>query len=164
MLHNMDIRKLTVLGLLALHIVWIGNHMRLVANDQINPWRLGGYAMYTVPNLSLRMQVYDASFPDMPIEVNRLKYELALRFTNATRTFRCANESAAALRAFFDENSTLIGRQLVLVYSERRFVRVPPSTKRQIQGMVIVTWQDERSFTFTNRFCGREVTESATLS
>lgn len=160
----MDIRKWAVAGLLILQIIWIGNHMRLVASDQINPWRLGGYAMYTVPSPAVRFQVYDPNLPDLPIAVNLLRYEAAGRFTNPWRTFRCSPESSAALRGFFEENGTLIGKNLVLVYSERRFYRDPRSSKREMQGVVGVTWQDERTFTFTSRFCGKEVTETATLS
>ena len=163
MLHKMDIRKWVVSGLLILQLAWIGNHMRLVANDQINPWRLGGYGMYTIPNPSQKMRVYDPNFPDLPVQVKTLQYEAATRFTNPGRAFRCAHVSSASLRSFFDENRNLIGTNLVFVYSERRFVHAPPSVEKETQGVVEVTWQDERSFTYTSRFCGREHTESAAL-
>lgn len=164
MLHNPDFRKWFVLGLLVLHIIWIGNHMRWVANDQINPWQLGGYAMYTIPSPRPRVQVYDANFPDIPIPVNTLHYEAATRLTNPGRAFRCAHVSSASLRGFFDENRDLIRRNLVFVYSERRFVHAPPSVKKETQGTVTVTWRDAQSFIYTSRFCGKEHTESATLS
>jgi hypothetical protein len=163
MLDDIDIRKWIIAGLLILHIAWIGNHMRWVAAGQINPWKLGGYAMYTVPSPQLRLQIYDANLPDAPIRASSIRYELATRFTNTTRTFRCADVPAAALLAFFEENSGLIGRNLAFVYSERQFFRNPPSFKRVMQGMVTVTWQDTQSFTYTNRFCGNEHTASATL-
>jgi hypothetical protein len=163
MLREIDIRKWTVWGLLILHMAWIGNHMRWIANDQINPWRLGGYAMYTVPSPSQRTRVIDANFPDAFLKVRMGEYEKATRLTNFNRTFRCANVPAAALLAFFGENQTMIGRNLVFVYSERQLVRTPLAAKRVVNGMVDVTWQDGRTFTYTNKFCGREETASATL-
>jgi hypothetical protein len=68
-----------------------------------------------------------------------------------------------ALLAFFDDNRDLIGRNLAFVYSERQFVRDPPSAKKVTQGMVIVTWQDGQNFTYTNRFCGNEHVATGTV-
>lgn len=163
MLHDMDIRKWVVAGLLILHIGWIANHMRLVATGQINPWKLGGYAMYTVPALVPKFQVYDADFPDMPAEVNAIRYEAAESFTNVGRTFRCAPVPPAALRGFFAENANLIGKHLAFIYTDVRFYRNPRSIKREIQGVIELSWQDERTFTYRSRFCGKEQIQSATL-
>ena len=163
MLDNLDIRKWIIAGLLILHVAWIGNHVRWIIREEIHPWRLGGYAMYTLPNPTPRMQIYDVNFPDSPIKTNTVRYEMATRFTNGSRTFRCANVPAAALLVYFDDNKELIGRNLVFIFTERKFFRNPPSTKRGVQGLVSITWQNERTFTYTNRFCGREETASATL-
>jgi hypothetical protein len=159
----MDIRKWAVAGLLILHIGWIANHMRWVATDQINPWKLGGYAMYTVPAPMANFQVYDAEFPDTPALVNTMRYEAAERFTNSGRTFRCAQVPPAALREFFEENGNLIGKHLAFIYTERRFNRNPRSIKREIQGVMELSWQDARTFTYRTSFCGKERTQTATL-
>jgi hypothetical protein len=163
MLREMDARKWVVLGLLVLHVAWLVNHMRLVATDQINPWRLGGYGMYTVPNPGYRIQVYDPASPDQPLPVNFMRYDIAIRLTNAGRTFRCANMSSASLLSFFNENRNLIGRNVAFVFGERRFIRSPPSTQRKTQGVVFVNWQDMKNFTAINKFCGREETETVSF-
>jgi hypothetical protein len=163
MLDNIGIRKWIIVGLLILHTAWIGNHMRWVAGGRIDPWRLGGYAMYTIPSPAARLHVFFADRPDAPIRVNSTRYHSATRFTNPSRMFRCADVPAAALLAFFEENRELIGSNLAFVYSERQFIRNPPSTKRVVQGTVAVSWRDTRSFAYTNRFCGNEHTASATL-
>ncbi len=165
---KIDIRKWIIAGLLILHIAWIGNHMRLVAAGQINPWQMGGYAMYTIPSPGVRLWVYDAHVPDAPLQVKLLRYGMAITnygmaLTNISRTFRCADVPVAALLGFFDENRDLIGRNLAFVYRERQFVRDPPSVKRVVQGVVLVSWQDSLSFTYTNKFCGNEHTQTATL-
>lgn len=159
----MDIRKWILAGLVILHIGWIANHMRWVITDQINPWKLGGYAMYTIPVPAAKLQVYDADFPDTPAPVKTMRYEAAERFTNATRTFRCVPPSPAALRGFFEENGNLIGKHLAIMYTEGRFYRDPRSHKRKIQGVIELSWQDERTFTYRSSFCGKEETETATL-
>jgi len=163
MLHNVDFRKWVVAALVILHIGWIANHMRWVATDQINPWKLGGYAMYTVPPPLSKFQVYDADFPDAPATVSGMRYEVAERLTNAGRTFRCAPPSPAAMLSFFEENGNLIGKHLAFIYTELRFYRAPRSVKREIQGVVELSWQNERTFTYRTSFCGKEASQSATL-
>ena len=161
---NIDIRKWIIAGLLILHIAWLGNHMRWVANGEIDSWKLGGYAMYTSARPRVRLSVYLENGPDAPIPVKKgSRYYLATYFTNIDRAFRCADVPAAALLAFFDENRGLIGSNLAFIYSDQRVVGDPPSVKRGMQGMVIVTWQDTQTFTYTNRFCGNEHIASATL-
>jgi hypothetical protein len=159
---KIDITKWIVAALLILHVGWIGNHMRWVASGQINPWKLGGYGMYTIPQSNPAPQVYDALFRNAPLSVNWIGYDRATRFMNPFRTFRCADVPAAALLAFFDDNRDLIGKDLAFVYTEQQFVHNPPSTKRVMQGEVDVTWQDTQTFTYTNRFCGNEHVATAT--
>lgn len=158
-----DVRKWIVAGLLILHIAWIGNHLRWVTEGWINPWKLGGYGMYTVPNPLPRLRIYDANFPDAPLTAISVRYDIATRLTNVVRTFRCADVPVEALLGFFDDNRDLIGRNLAFVYSERRFVHDPPAIKTVTQGMVIVVWQDTQTFTFTNKFCGTEHVGTATV-
>lgn len=42
-----SLRKATIVGLVVLHSAWIVFHMILVSRELINPWKLGGYGMYT---------------------------------------------------------------------------------------------------------------------
>jgi len=97
MLDKVDIRKWIIAGLLILHIAWIGNHLRWVANDEINPWRMGGYAMYTVPSLGQRILVFDASFPEAPRKVKMHQFERATSVTNYARTCQRACVGLAGL-------------------------------------------------------------------
>jgi hypothetical protein len=161
MLLNIDFRKGIVAALLVLHIAWVANHLRLVANDQIDPWKLGGYGMYTVPARTARLMVFDAAIPEQPTKVNLIRYLTAQRFTNPGRVFRCAHPTTASLQALIYENRNLIGRNIVLVVSENRFVRNPPSVSRRVQGVVKVTWQDMQTFTYVSKFCDSEHTETA---
>jgi hypothetical protein len=155
--------KWIVFGLLILHIGWIANHIRWVVNDEINPWKLGGYAMYTVPSPRINIRVYDALNPEVRIPAKMLQFYAATRFSNVGRTFRCAGIPAASLRGFFNENMGLIGKSLAFVYFERRFVRSPPSAETENTGLVVVTWRDTQTFSYTSRFCGKQESRSGTL-
>jgi hypothetical protein len=163
MLHEVDYRKWLLSALVIAHIAWIANHLRLVANDQVNPWKLGGYGMYTVPQPGTRYLVYDKARPNTPVPVRKRGFEVSQRFTNPSRTYRCAPIAPEALRAFFNDNRKLIGRDIAIVFSERRFYRTPPSISREMQGGVLVSWPDTNTFTYTNKFCGAESTGSASF-
>lgn len=117
--------------------------------------------MYTVPAPTSRLFVYDEAFPEAPTRVNLLHYLGAQRFTNPGRVFRCAHLSTGSLRALIYENRNLIGRNIVLLISENRFVHKPPSISRRVQGLVTVTWRDMRTFTYVSKFCGTEHKETA---
>jgi hypothetical protein len=160
-MHRIDIQKAFLAALVIAHIAWIVNHLRLVANDEINPWRLGGYGMYTVPEPRPRFDVVDRADPTVPALVEKRGFDIALRYTNPLRTFRCAPVPPEALHAFFVENRNLIGRDIAIVYSELKFSRSPPSASRDLQGEVIVSWPDPKTFTYTNKFCGTESTGTA---
>ena len=48
-----------LIGLLLLsHVGWIGVHLNLVARGQINPWKLGGFAMYVAPRPPVKVVLY----------------------------------------------------------------------------------------------------------
>jgi hypothetical protein len=163
MLHEVDYRKWLLSALVIAHIAWIANHLRLVANDEINPWKLGGYGMYTVPDPNSRYRVVARADQNIPVPIQKRGFDLAQRFTNPARTFRCAPVAPEALRAFFKENRNLIGRDIAIIFSERRFYRTPPSINRELQGGVLVSWPDMNTFTYTNKFCGVESTGSASF-
>jgi hypothetical protein len=163
MLRDIDLRKWVIAALLVLHVAWIANHMRLVASDQINPWRLGGYAMYTVPRPSARLRVLDAASPETPIPVSLFSYMVAQRYNNPGRTFRCAHTPTSALRALIHGNKQLIGKDFYLVISEKQFVHNPPSVTRRVRGVVKLTWQDTNTFTYVSKICDTERTGTAKL-
>src|SRR5262245_56211162 len=103
MLREADYRKWLLTGLVIAHIAWVANHLRLVANDQLDPWRLGGYGMYTVPSPDVKFQVFDKAEPNSSVPVEKRAFNAAQRFTNPSRIFRCAPVTPEALRSFFDE-------------------------------------------------------------
>lgn len=161
MFRDIDSTKWIFAALLVFHIAWIANHMRLVAAGQINPWKLGGYGMYTVPQPTSRLLVIDAAFPRTPTPVNLVRYLSAQRFRNPGRVFLCDHIPTESIRALIYENRNLIGRRIAIFVVEIRFVRKPPSIERIVRGYVTLTWQDMHTFNYVSRFCGTEHAETA---
>src|SRR4051794_1853204 len=124
--------KFMIGALLIFHTLWIMNHLRWVATGQINPWKLGGYGMYTVPDPQVALTLFEIRFPGTRFELDPTTYSLAnyrkvTRFTNVRRAFRCARIESEQLTAFFEENPQLRDRSLVFFYTEGKFIRDPVS-------------------------------------
>lgn len=157
-----------VYALLAAHVLWIANHMRLVYLDRINPWRLGGYAMYTVAKPRLKIRFLDQSVPGSPMVmpgdgISFKAMNAATQFTNVGRTFRCAHIPPRALRAFFVENARLAGLDMSIVLFDTKFLRKAPWFEGRQQGEVAIHWQDAKSFQYKSVFCENEETGTVDL-
>jgi hypothetical protein len=66
-------QKVVLLGLISLHATWIVFHLTLVSLELVNPWKLGGYGMYTTvhpkPGLHLSDSRYDGFEIALPIVI-----------------------------------------------------------------------------------------------
>jgi hypothetical protein len=157
------IQQSFVILVLVIHVAWIVNHLRWVANDEVNPWKLGGYGMYTVPSPSLRVDI-KGILPSGAVGIldpdsySLRAFERSFRKTNPNRVFRCAHVEPANLRAFFDENPNLRGANLVLGFLDREFVRKPVGVRWREQGRVQVEWIGDRNLVYGSLFCGDVVT------
>ena len=159
------IPQIVVIAVLILHGLWILNHLRWVAAKQINPWKFGGYGMYTVPPPAVRINLLDLRNPAGPVHIDPRSYSLKrFRTVSTSREFRCAHVRSGDLRAFFEENPQLRGINLGFLYIENAFVKNPVAVKRVWQGRVTVTWINNDFFEFTSEFCGSQKTGKVALS
>ena len=158
---SVRIQQLFLIFVLVMHVAWIVNHLRWVANDDINPWKLGGYGMYTVPSPQVRVDIQGV-LPSGEVGIlNPDSYRLrafkrSFTYTNLNRVFRCAPVGPESLRAFFDENPRLRGANLVFVFLEREFIRNPVGYRRVEQGRVQVEWIGDRNLVYASLFCGND--------
>lgn len=169
MLPDSKILKSVVVTVLIFHMLWILNHLRWVANDQINPWKLGGYGMYTKPEPDVTLTLFDIRFPGAhfkldPSTYSLVRYRKASRFTNIRRVFRCAHVKPDQLLAFFEGNPQLRGRNLGFLYTEGKFIQNPVSVKRVNQGHVTIIWTGKDVFEYTSEFCGSREVRKVSLS
>lgn len=144
---------------LSLHFVWIANHLRWVAGDQVNPWKLGGYGMYTGPSPIPKLIVELVSPSGIvrrldPSSYNIDDFSRAINKTNLARVFRCNPIPSEAIKIFFDDNPRLRGVSVNLVFSERYLSRDPVAAKMREQGRVQVQWIRHNYLVYGNSFCG----------
>ena len=149
------IPQFVIIAALILHALWILNHLRWVAGKQINPWKLGGYGMYTVPDPGVTMVLLDLQNPANPRRIDRRRYILkGFRLATGSREFRCAHIKADDLKVFFEDNPQFRGINVGFLYLERTLVKNPVAAKRVSQGRVTITWLNNDFFEFTSEFCG----------
>ena len=168
MISNIGPKKAIIYALLAAHTLWIANHMRLVYMDRVNPWRLGGYGMYTTADPRTTVRVIDTRFPGAPMfipptEASFTRMQAAVRFTNITRAFRCAHITDDLLKVFFQENKNLVGRNMTIQFLDRYMLHKAPWLERRLQGQVAIEWQGDNQLTYHSQFCGDELKGVAIL-
>ncbi|MGF1552793.1 MAG: hypothetical protein ACFBWO_09860 [Paracoccaceae bacterium] len=147
-----------VVVLLALHVGWVATHLSLVANERINPWKLGGYGMYTVPhkNPLAHVFLYDRQagrWRELPRSAGKFN-SFAFDTANHLHVFRCRPPSEASLVGFLDENPHLRHRELTLVISELAFLDDPIRAERQAQSRVQIAWGGRGRFGYRGEVCG----------
>ena len=154
------IQQSFVVFVLVVQVIWIANHMRWIANEQINPWKLGGYAMYTVPNSKGRIDISKVSPSgetgplDPTITYNFVEFKRGVESANPGRVFHCAPLEPKSLRVFFEENPLLRGLNLVFTFSGTRLSRDPVAMQRYEQGRVQIQWIGDSNLVYGNLFCG----------
>lgn len=166
---NSKVLKFVIIAALIFHTLWIVNHLRWVAAGQINPWKLGGYGMYTVPTPRVSLSLLDFRDPGAPQRIDPRTYSLARyeamsKFTNISRVFRCAHVTPEELKVFFEENPQLRGNNLGFLFLENKFIKNPVAVKRVRQGRVAIIWTGNDFFEFTSEFCGSRKTGKVALS
>jgi hypothetical protein len=158
------IPQVVVIAVLILHGLWILNHLRWVATKQINPWKLGGYGMYTVPSPNVTLALLDLRNPAAPRRIDRRTYSTKrFRAVSIDREFRCAHIRSGDLKVFFEDNPQFRGVNLGFVFLERILVKNPIAVKRVGQGLVTIVWITNDFFEFTSEFCGNQETGKVAL-
>lgn len=150
--------RLLVYGLLAAHLGWIGVHMTLHAEGAINPWKLGGYAMYTRPHPTplTHLYIFDealGTWAEIPRHQGRFS-SVGFDQANHLGVFRCRPPGEDAVRAFLDENPWLRGRPVTIVLSAVEFTRDPIGAKREAYATVQIGWGGEGRFGWQGEICG----------
>ncbi len=157
-----NIKNRVLLALLLVHVGWISIHVSLVANEQINPWKLGGYGMYTVPNPRPRVRLYEGLAEDRRL-VKGGYYSRAFADDNRRFVFRCTEISQNSLENFFRKNRKLIGKQLTVVVEERAFLHDPIRTEKRVRGVTQIKWKSDFSFDYRGKICGDQYLGSGSI-
>lgn len=105
-------------GLLAANVMWIATHMYMVSTDRIDPWKGGGYGMYTKPNPRTTMNI---RFPDAAGEAVKAPRDWLFMRDNYYFVFKCRPVSVRSLVEYIDRHPELKGKPLNLELLEIGF-------------------------------------------
>lgn len=148
--------QFVIYGLLMIHVSWIITHLNLVSRDLINPWKLGGYGMYTKPSNKASLRLYDIS-ADKASRIPRKTFRADdFRDANLRYVFRCRPLSETSFLAFIRKNSHLVNVNLRFEIREREFRRRPIRTKWVTHSVAEIKWQDETKFSYSGKVCGTQ--------
>ena len=153
--------KLFTIFLLILHAFWVSTHLFLVSKDLINPWKLGGYGMYTVPHDKPRIHVFlqegkTKLWKELQDSRNGFVTRNFEQF-NHNNVFRCRFFSERSLIGFLDENPHLRHKPIVIAVSKIVFSRYPIKVERQIKAKIEIAWSKNREwFGYRGKICERD--------
>lgn len=144
--------RLILGGLLVLHILWIGTHLYLVKNHHLNPWKLGGYGMYTKPAPRFRLNAHVEG-----VDAGERKWRRKPAFAVANRNFvmPCQPFSAEKVAGFYRDNPEAVGKKTNLLVRIKSFKRYPIEVEYLPKVELAITWPDANTYTWKGRICGQ---------
>lgn len=157
-----SVRKIILVSLIALHTVWIGIHLNLVSKNLINPWKLGGYGMYTTANNGPVLHISDRRFQQFFVSLTDTDRSKIMHANNYF-VFRCEPMTKVSLESFFRDKPGLVGAPLRFILTERKILRNPLQLKRLPYSIVDVRWTGRRTFIYAGEVCGKRYQGEAVL-
>jgi len=152
-LKNLSALHYVVIALVTVHTSWILYHLNLVSKDLINPWKLGGYGMYTKPTNRAKLRLYDIR--SKTTRISKRDYTSRnFRNSNLRYVFRCRPISEKSFLIFLRDNPHLANVDLKFMIREREFTRNPIGTKWVPHSVAELKWPQEDKFTYSGEVCG----------
>ncbi len=146
-------RKAIIVGLVVLHSAWIVVHLNLVSRDLINPWKLSGYGMYTIPHPNPVLHVFDSRFAGFEIPSDTYKaYDIVSQ--NRFFIFRCQPITVASLQVFLNDNPKFVGVPLRFIVTELKLLRDPIRPEREPHSILEIRWTGQTTFDYAGKICG----------
>ena len=147
--------RLVVIALILMHVGWICTHLWLVSNNQINPWKLGGYGMYTTADPKPVIQVYDMRFGGQVMSPESIRVD---RFVakNARLAFRCKHITEDSMRMLAVDNQHLAGVPLQLAVLELSLKRDPIRQEWGPSTVLGIMWASQHGIVYEAETCGEE--------
>lgn len=157
-----DVATWILVVILAVHTGWVLNHLRLHSQGQINPWKGGGYGMYT--NINPKPNFFVWTSDVTPVVTNRSTRVLEpstrsllenQSLINTGRFFRCSPVSEFALIQFVRKNRPKLKQYSVIKIRSLEISRENRSTKVTIVGSVQFDIANNY-VNYTSKICGNE--------
>lgn len=150
MIQNPRIQQILLFLILALHGLLLVTHLTLHVRDEVNPWKLGGYGMYTMPSPATTVTVIAESNPD------RFVYVGGLREHNWYFNWYCKTISKQSLDTLLTENHWLIGEPFTITVTTEDFRHYPAGRVDRVIHEATVTWETPDTYLLSGVACGRK--------
>ncbi len=148
-----SVRKAIMVGLVVLHSVWIVIHLNLVSRDLINPWKLGGYGMYTTAHANPGLHLFDSRVPSFEIPATTFDIVKTLQ-ENRFFNFRCQPITIASVQTLLKDNPRFIGIPLRFIITELKILRDPIRPERLPHAIMEIRWTGPTTFDYAGKICG----------
>ena len=145
-------QKIILLVLVVAHAAWIVFHMNLVSRGLVDPWKLGGYGMYTTVHPQPRMLLLDRRYAGRVIDQTSYRRG-GFVSENLLFVLRCRPISLASLQQLFDQNPKLVGVPLRIILTEQRLLRNPIRHKRTAYSILDLRWVGWSRFEYVGKAC-----------
>ena len=147
-----SLQKTIFAAIIVLHTCWIVFHLNMVSQGLLNPWKLGGYGMYTIAPPKAMLHVFDRQFPGVEAPISKKSHH-KFRRENNYFNFLCQPLKEKSLQGFFRSNPDLVGHTLRFFVSQNKFLRNPIRSKRRAHSILEVTWTGPSTFQYTGQVC-----------
>jgi len=153
-----DWKRYVLFALLTVHTLWIAHHIYLATRDGVNPWKMGGYAMYVEPKRGVAVDVHmlnsDGTVQDELIR-NIDLYDLYQG--NLNFNVYCKPVTEKSLIRFVEDNEFLEYTDVRLELFAYRFAANPLRTDPYLIGITDIRWLSDGRFAYEVKMCGDEV-------
>lgn len=148
-------------GLLAAHTAWMCVHMYLVAVDKIDPWKLGGYGMYTIapPKPTVRAFVRVQTLGKVKINTDDRRFR---RANNGFR-FKCAPIEPSTLAVLLEDNPKLRGQNFEFGIVTLEMLRDPIRMVNTPWIVAFARHQGGGSYELVQQFCGERISDTVQI-
>lgn len=137
-------------ALLTVHTAWAAYHLYLVSEDQVNPWKVGGYGMYTTVPPTARASLKVRSPNGFMVRIqNRAFTENNLMFS-----FKCRPVTKRSVLALIETDPAIVGRELSFDLTELQLKREPIRHVRRLYSTGSVFYQPDGSALLRQKLCG----------
>lgn len=133
-----------------IHLTWVCVHMVMVYYEMVNPWKLGGYAMYTVPAPCFSSHVFwiDSDGVQQTIPVDKKIRSSLIKDLSAG----CISRPDLFYEEIISQNKIGNGETIFVDYYKHTFSASKPSTEYdKIGGSEI--YYSNSVYTITEDYC-----------
>ena len=145
------------LTVLFAQVFWVCGHMYLNSQGLIDPWKLGGYGMYTKPGVKPLALVfrYKPGQKGERIDVDQARFMKSSYFFR----FLCRPVSISAIKKLIEDNESLSGYNIRIGISIREFQKNPIAYRRKLHHKIVFKREWNGSYTLQQSVCGKEYLE-----